>query len=329
MTNRHSRIVSGLLLAAIALVPRAQAEIIEAIVATVDDEIILRSDLIVEAQAAITELQKSASSQQDFDRLVQGLLQEILGYQIENKLLMRQALLLGAEVAEEEIEAQVNELRGDKTYDQFIRFLEQQGWTIDDVRQHRTEATLATRMRNTIRRDLAGEVVLAESDVAQYYEDHKSEYVRDEEVMISQIQFRATRDPAERARATARLETISEELEAGAGFADLAKAYSQDMFAQDGGSMGWHQRDRLLLPEIEEAVFDLPVGGITPIIDTPVGVHLLRVDDRREAGQRSLEEMRGHIEQKLSEDAVTERYIVWMADLRKRGGVRIFQQALF
>lgn len=326
MTKLHSRIMVTFMLTAIALAPRA--EIIEAIVATVDDEIILRSDLLIGAQAAITELQQSSSTQQEFDTKVGVLLLELLNVQIENKLLMRRALLLGAEVTDADIESRMETIRQDRTLDQFIRFLELDGLTIADVRVRQREYILATRMRATIQRDFNSEVVLSESDVAQYYEDHRAEYLRDEEVLISQILFRASADPADRARATARLETIGEELEAGAEFSEIAKAYSEDMFAEDGGSMGWHQRDRLLLPEIEKAVFALSVGGITPIINTPVGVHLLRVDDRREAGQRTLEEMRGQIERNLSQDAVGERYTIWLADLRKRGGVRIFQQAL-
>ena len=73
MTNRHARTVCTLLLAAIILSPQARAEIVEAIVATVDDEIILRSDVLLEAQAPLVELRDSAASQQEFDRQIRAL----------------------------------------------------------------------------------------------------------------------------------------------------------------------------------------------------------------------------------------------------------------
>lgn len=306
------------------------AEIIEAVVATVEDEIILRTDLLAEAQAAIMGLRESASSQQEFDHQVQELLNETLQIQIENKLLMKQALLYGAVVTDEEVEDSVTALREELypefTYDEFLRELEREGSTIDDLREQRRQYFLAIRMRNTKMREFRDDVILSESEVSQYYEDHKSDYERPAEVMISQIQLRASQDPGERARTRARLDAIREELLAGADFAQLAKSYSQDMFAENGGSMGWHQRQRLLLEEIEEAVFALPVGGLTAVIDTRVGVHLLRVDDRRDAGLRTLNDVRAEIERGLAEEAARGRYSVWMADLHSRGGVRIFSR---
>jgi len=110
---------------------------------------------------------------------------------------------------------------------------------------------------------------------------------------------------------------IRRELDAGADFAELARAHSEDVFAEDGGSMGWIERG-LLQESLEDAAFALQPGETTAILETSIGLHLMRVDERREEGQRTLDEVRSEIEPLLRAEAAEKRYQIWMTDLRKR-----------
>ena len=76
------------------------------------------------------------------------------------------------------------------------------------------------------------------------------------------------------------MQHIQDRLAAGDSFEEMAKEYSEDGSAQDGGDLGWFGRGRMVKP-FEEAAFDATVGEVVGPVQTQFGYHLIRVDDRR------------------------------------------------
>jgi len=112
-------------------------------------------------------------------------------------------------------------------------------------------------------------------------------------------------------------------LSEGGDFAAVAKAYSKGPNAEEGGVIGWVVRGDLV-KVLEEAAFALPVGGISEVLESPGGFHVLRVTERQEAGQATLEDVRKDIEPKLRAEIAAERYRQWIQELRKESRVRVF-----
>ena len=75
---------------------------------------------------------------------------------------------------------------------------------------------------------------------------------------------------------------------------------------------------------MDSAAFALPAGGLSEVIDSDLGVHLLKVDKHEEAGSKNVAEVRLDIEKKLRQEAAKKKYDTWISDLRKRSRVRIF-----
>ena len=166
--------------------------------------------------------------------------------------------------------------------------------------------------------------MVSESDAAQYFEDNRDEFSRPEQVRLRRIFIPAGND-GERARASAQLDSLADEIALGADFAELAKTYSQGPAAEDGGLVGWVKRGDLVA-ELEDAAFALNAGEYSPVVSTEFGVHLLQVTERREAGGMSFAEARKEIEPILREQYADQRYEEWMRDLRGRSRVLVFLQ---
>jgi len=87
------------------------------------------------------------------------------------------------------------------------------------------------------------------------------------------------KDAEATAQARKKAESIREEAQKGKDFAQLAKQYSEDPGTKDkGGDLGFISRGQVV-PEFEEAIFALKAGGISPIIQTPYGLHIAKVEE--------------------------------------------------
>jgi len=93
---------------------------------------------------------------------------------------------------------------------------------------------------------------------------------------------------------------IIDEFRAGGDFGELAKKYSMDVeTAVNAGEIGWVSKG-MILPEVENKIFALPVGGISEPIRTPAGVHIIQVEEYKSAEYQSLSEVRDKVKQELA-----------------------------
>ena len=277
---------------ALAGVPVSQGELVDQILATVDTEAILQSEIMMEIAPRLAELQSTAADAASFQKAADALMGEALEQAIDAKLLLREALRAGIEIEEKRIDEQLAEFK--KLYDspeQFTKELEAAGETLGDLRVRIRKQSMARAMAVRKQGEFEKQVVVSESDLAQYFEDHKDEFARPERVRVSQIFLPATGGADERAVVKARMDEILSELKQGGDFAAVAKAYSKGPEAQQGGAIGWVARGDLV-QSLEEAAFGVPAAGISDVLESPGGYHILRVDERQEAGQATLEDVR-------------------------------------
>jgi peptidyl-prolyl cis-trans isomerase D len=150
---------------------------------------------------------------------------------------------------------------------------------------------------------LASQVQVTSADLQSYYRDHQDQYRVPEQINARHILIKTPApgpdgkvdDNAVKA-AQKKAEDILAKLNAGGNFADLAKKYSDDKAsAENGGSLGWFQKGRMV-PEFEKAAFSLPKGGTSGLVQSPYGFHIIHVDDKQDAHLKSLDEVRAEIE---------------------------------
>ena len=169
-------------------------------------------------------------------------------------------------------------------------------------RDHRASFTTGEKRRASyvlIERDpLVKSVDIPEGDIQGFYEKNKDKmYRRPEERRASHILFKAapgTEDPALRSKA----QQVLDKVKAGGDFAQLARENSEDSTAADGGDLGWFGRGRMV-PEFEQATWALPQGGVSDLVRTQFGWHIIKMTGERPAGVTPLEEVRDQIRQQL------------------------------
>jgi len=136
---------------------------------------------------------------------------------------------------------------------------------------------------------------------------------------VSHILLRPAASLNEQA-AVARLEDFRRQIQGGqATFESLAKEYSQDGSAEQGGDLGWSAPGRFV-PEFEAAVDGLKPGEIAPPLVSRFGVHLIRLVDRK-LTELSPREQREATRAMLREKKLDEAYIGWSSELRARAYV--------
>lgn len=150
---------------------------------------------------------------------------------------------------------------------------------------------------------LKDSVHITHDDLQVYYNQHRDQYRTPEQVKVSHILIKTPLpgpdgkvDEKGEADAQKRAEDILKQLQNGAKFEDLAKKYSEDPgSAKEGGSLGWIGKGRTV-PEFEKAAFSLPKGQISGLVKSSYGFHIIRVDDKREAHMKTLDEVKNEIE---------------------------------
>ncbi len=150
---------------------------------------------------------------------------------------------------------------------------------------------------------IQAETQVSQRDLQAYYDQHRDEYRVPDQVNVRHILIKTPLpgpdgkvDPKGVDEARKKAEDVLKQLKAGANFADLAKKYSEDVSsAKDGGSLGWIQRGRFPA-EVDKAVFALPKGGTSEVIDTGSGFDIVRVEDKQDAHAKTLDEVKSEIE---------------------------------
>ncbi len=155
---------------------------------------------------------------------------------------------------------------------------------------------------------LASQTKVTQDDIQRYYSQHQDEYRVPEQVNVRHILVK-TPPPGPEGKvdqkavdaARAKAEDLLKQLKAGANFEELAKKNSDDPgSAKEGGSLGWVQKGRTV-PEFEQAAFSLPKGGLSGVVRSTFGFHIIRVEDKQEAHQKPLAEVKAQIEPLLAQ----------------------------
>lgn len=118
------------------------------------------------------------------------------------------------------------------------------------------------------------------------------------------------------AEARRKLENVRERIVNGIDFAEQARLYSQDGSAAKGGDLGWLNPGDTV-PEFEQAMNALKVNEVSPVVQSPFGMHLIQVQERREKDVSS-ERQRTLARQAIRERKLDEAYQDWLRQLRDR-----------
>jgi peptidyl-prolyl cis-trans isomerase SurA len=302
---------------ALALVPAAQARVVERVAAVVGDSIVLAS----EVEERVAPLLADANQIRDPDKRAArsaALRREVLDRLIDDELIVQQAAELKLSISNEQVDASIEEIKKQNNLndDQLREALRGQGMTMAAYRADLKRQLLRFRVLNIA---VGSKVNIADDEVRAYYERHMKDGTN-VQVRASHV-FIAIPDGADAqvvAEKQAQAQKILERAQAGEDFAKLARESSDDAATRaDGGDLGFFGKDMLPKP-IEEIVFAMKVGEIRGPIRADRGFHVIKLVDRKVKDPKPFDEVKDDIRMQLRQKDMERQTKNYLAELRKK-----------
>jgi len=306
---------------ALSAVP-GSADIVDRIVAVVNEDIITLSDLNLAFTPYMGRIDDTYKGNDKAKVIAEGRL-AILNRMIDNKLIEQQAKKSGLTIKDEEVMAAIKGMLKQRNIEmaEFLKTLTREGSTLEAYKLEIREQMIRQRL---IRREIQSKILVTDEEIGEYYKKHREDYEGKEAVRIKQILLLVPKGADEKVRGDIRqnAEAIRKRLLAAESFDQIAAKYSQGAAAQAGGDVGFIERGQTL-PEVEAAAFRLQIEEISEIIESPLGFHLIKVVDKKGAGLKPFPEVRQEIYMKIEDQKMSQRFDQWIIELRKKSHIQI------
>jgi peptidyl-prolyl cis-trans isomerase SurA len=303
---------------------QSKGTVIEEIIARVNNQIITLSDYQKADQALHQEIAQDCQNcpQTKIDSQYRDRQKDLLRDLIDQQLLAERAKDMGISV-ETEVIKRLDDVRKQNnlaTLDELEKAVEAQGIPWEDYKNQLRNSLLT---QQVIRQEVGGRLNIGNDEVKQYYEAHKQEFNRPEQVDLGEI-FLSTegKSPEEVAAVHTKTEDLRNRVVKGEDFGELAKRHSEGSTAKEGGELGTFERGQLS-PQLEEAVFKLQKGQVTDVIQTKTGFEVLKVLNHYDAGLQPLDKVEGEITNKLYTQKMQPSLRGYLAQLREESYVML------
>ena len=262
-----------------------EGELVDRVVAIVGDSAILLSQVVQrENNQRALGLQVPAPGTPESEDLRSALLESLIDEMVLLQAAGRDTLLT---VGDEEVEDSLQQHMAGVEANYVDRAamneaLRLEGLTLQSFRElNRTQIAHGMLIQLYIRtRTGEGEIAVEVTDEelrAAFEADRELLQERPASVTFDQIVLEVKGSDSSRAEARVLLEGIRERALAGEDFAELARTYSHDGSAQNGGDLGWFRRGNFV-EEFEDAAFALLEGGISDLFESDFGFHIIQVE---------------------------------------------------
>ena len=282
-----------------------EGKVVEEIVARVNNEIITTSELQKARAAAAEDAQQECNGRCTPEQLqvaVEDRQKFALRDLIDQSLLAQRGKDMSINV-EGDVVKQLDQIRIQNKLDSMEKLeaaVTKEGLNWDDFKNNIRNKLLT---QEVIRREVGSHITIGRDDAMKYYEEHKKEFVKPEQVALRAIEIgtegKAEADlPDLKKKAEGLLQRIKE----GEDFATLAKRFSDGATAQQGGFLGTYKRGELA-KQLEDQVFGMKKNQLTDVIETKQGYLILQVLERYEEGEQPFEK----VENEIMDHLYTER----------------------
>jgi peptidyl-prolyl cis-trans isomerase SurA len=285
----------------------ARGEVVDEIVAKVNDDIITRSEFEAAEQESVAEAYRRLSGQ-ELDREVERMRQELLREMINRKVLLHRATRmydvdkLGSALIDSFLERE-----GIANRDELARLLAAENLTEDDLEKRLIEMYAPQEVETY---EVRSRVSVSEAEIRGAYDAEPDRFRVAAEATVREIVILS----AERGRAAALELAQAARARAtapGADFGAIASEVSDAGTKAQGGLLGVVRRGDLA-PALEARAFGLPVGEVSPLIEAEYGFHLVKVDSRTDDAKQPFDEVKESIRREIWSRRYQDLYMAFM-----------------
>lgn len=164
---------------------------------------------------------------------------------------------------------------------------------------------------------LLEDIKVSQEEIKEYYNNNKNEFVAEEQVSARHILVDSEEGCLK----------IKEEIVNGLDFSEAASKYSTCPSKERGGALGSFIKGKMV-PEFSDAAFELAIGEVSDPVKTQFGYHLIIVDEKKEAHEKSLDEVAGQISQKIAKDKQYKVYDAKVKELKSQYKIEVNESLL-
>ncbi len=303
----------------------ANARTVEEIIARVNNEIITRSELdkarIAAEEDARQECQGKCTPEQlrtDIEDRQKNTLRDL----IDQSLLVQRGKDMGLNV-EPDVIKKLDQLRQQNKIDSMEdleKAVTAQGSNWEDFKNNMRNGILTQRV---ISNEVGSHITIGKDEVEKYYNEHKKEFIRPEQVALREIEVSTEgKKDEELPELKKKAEIALKRVKDGEDFGEIAKRFSDSSTAKQGGFLGVYKRGELS-KALEDIVFKMKKNDLTDVMDTKQGYLVLQVLERYEEGEQPLAKVENEIMDHLYSERMEPAMRNYLKTLREQSYVVI------
>src|SRR6266446_6394473 len=274
---------------------------VEEIIARVNNEIITRSEYNKARQTAEEEAKSECQNRCTPEQLqiaIEDRQKNTLRDLVDQSLLVQRAKDMGVSV-EPEVIKRLDAIRTENklpTMEALEDAVKSQGMNFEDFKNNIKNTLLTQRV---ISSEVGSHITVSDEEVSKYYEAHKAEFVRPEQVALREIVVSTEgKKPEDLPDLKKKAETALKRVQDGEDFGEIAKRLSDGSTKAQGGFLGIYKRGELS-KELEDRVFKMKRNDLTDVMETKQGYLVLQVLEHYDEGIQSLSKVKGRIMDEL------------------------------
>jgi len=289
----------------------ATAAIVNRIVATVDGEPITTFQVDSFIRANVRGADPATVSAEDRKKVLDMLINDLIVDLESSKL--------GVGASNEEVNAYIEQIKKQNSLDdeKLAAALQQQGLTPET---YKIQVKKEIQRSQLLARNVRSQVNVTPEDVQKFYDEHKNQFSEADAVTVRHIFFAIPQEGGQPA-----MQALGEKakraygrLQGGEPFENVARSMSEGPDASQGGLLGTLKKGEMR-PELEQVAFSLREGQYSQPVQSPYGLHILYVEERKAGTAVPLETVQEQIKERLYAQAVEQRFQQWVTDDLRKG----------
>jgi peptidyl-prolyl cis-trans isomerase SurA len=301
----------------------AEQELLDRVVAVVNDEVITQAELDTFLRPIYEQYSKEYSGA-ELAKAINEVRQKILSQMIEDKLVYQEAVLLGIEIKEEDEEKEFQAFKAKMERPEDLdEMLEREGLTMKALKERLKKQAMVRQLQD---REIRSKVIVSPAEIEDFYKNNPDKFKSKERVQAKSLTIKKNEEARTKGltdeKAKRRIELLAQKIRLDRNFDQAVKDLSEDSHAKEEGPLEWIERGAMI-ESVDEVIFKTPVGKITGVVETPIGYHIFRIEAKEPEKVRTFEEVKDQIAGYLFQEKSNVRFREWMEEVKKAAYISI------
>ena len=301
----------------------AEQELLDRVVAVVNDEVITQAELDTFLRPIYEQYSKEYSGA-ELMKAINDVRQKILSQMIEDKLVYQEAVQMGIEVKDEDVDKEFQTFKSKMEKPEDLdEMLEREGLTMKALRERLKKQAMIRQLQD---REIRSKVIISPVQVEDFYKNNPDKFRVKARVRARSLTIKKSEEARSKGltdeKARQRIELLEQKIRLYHNFDQIVKDFSEDSLAKQEGLGDWIERGAMI-ESVDEVIFKTPVGQLTGIVETPIGYHIFRIEAKEPEKVRTFEEVKDQVSGYLFQEKSNARFHDWVEEVKKAAYISI------